>query len=226
MSVPPASSGQTAVFDFDGVLLRGDSFAGYLQWRGRRSYRTALPALPLLPLLPLLRHPRTLPWAARLFSRALTLNLDQARFEAEAAAFCRDWLARPGRVIEPLLARLRAHQAAGDRVIVASGTAQFLLDTFLRELGVAGVAALGSPLQFHRWGLRSPRHNYGATKLISLAEIGVHAPWAVSYSDSHADLPMLAAARQAVLVQPSANHERLLREALRCPVEVVRLSGW
>lgn len=223
MSIPSASSGQTAVFDFDGVLLRGDSFAGYLQWRGRRRYRNALPALPLLPLLPLLRHPRTLPWAARLFSRALTLGLDQAGFETEAAEFCRAWLARPGRVIEPLLERLRAHQAAGDRVIVASGTAQFLLDSFLRELGVTGVTALGSQLEFRRWGLRSTRHNYGATKLLSLAEIGVQAPWAVSYSDSHADLPMLAAAQRAVLVQPSESHERLLRQALRCTVEVVRI---
>ena len=58
----------TVVFDFDGVLLRGDSFAGYLRWRTMQRRRRMLAALPALPLLPLLGHPRTLPWACLLYT--------------------------------------------------------------------------------------------------------------------------------------------------------------
>lgn len=202
------------VFDFDGVLLRGDSFAGYLSWRTRQRWWRVLAALPLLPLLPLLRHPRTLPWAASLFARALTLGLDPQRHAAETDAFCTVWLARPGRVIAPLLARLQAHVVAGDRVFVVSGTAQLLLDTLLQRLGVQGVTALGSRIAFGRLGLHAARHNYGAVKLVSLAELGVHAPWALSYSDSAADLPILAAARRAVIVEPRPQDEAQLRAAL------------
>lgn len=213
---------ETIVFDFDGVLLRGDSFAGYLRWRTRRKRRRVLAALPLLPLLPLLRHPRTLPWTARLFTRALTLGLDRTRFEAEIDAFCDDWLAREGRVIEALVARLRGHVAAGAHVLVVSGTAHYLLESLLRRLCVDGVTALGTQVRFGRYGLYAPRHNYGEAKLATLAEVGVHAPWAISYSDSLADLPILAAARKAVLVEPSAAHERALRAALVDSVELVR----
>jgi len=214
---------ETIVFDFDGVLLRGDSFAGYLRWRTRQKRRRVLAALPLLPLLPLLRHPRTLPWTARLVTRALTRGLDRTRFEAEIDAFCEVWLAREGRVIEPLIARLRGHIAAGSRVLVVSGTAHYLLERLLQRLSIDGVTALGTQIEFGRLGLRAPRHNYGAAKLTTLAEIGVHAPWAVSYSDSLADLPILAAARKAVLVEPSAAHEQALRAALGNTVELVRL---
>ncbi|HSX58799.1 MAG TPA: haloacid dehalogenase-like hydrolase [Tahibacter sp.] len=211
----------TIVFDFDGVLLRGDSFAGYLRWRTRARRRRVLAALPMLPLLPLMRHPRTLPWAARAFTRALTVGLDRRRFEAEIDAFCAIWLAGEGRVNAPLVERLRAHVAAGDRVFVVSGTAQYLLDGLLRELGVTGVTAVGSTIEFGRAGLYARRHTFGATKIAVLAEFGVIAPWAVSYSDSYADLPILAAAQRAVLVEPSAAHERLLRDALGDRIELI-----
>lgn len=212
----------TVVFDFDGVLLRGDSFAGYLRWRTLQRRRRLLAALPALPLLPLLGHPRTLPWAARVFTRALTLGLDRARFEAEIDTFCEIWLAREGRVIAPLLARLREHVAAGDRVFVVSGTAHYLLQGLLRRLEVDGVTALGTEVEFGPGGLRARRHNYGRTKLATLAEVGVQAPWSVSYSDSYADLPILAAATRAVLVDPSPAHERLLRDALGGRLELLR----
>lgn len=216
------SEPEIVVFDFDGVLLRGDSFAGYLRWRVRQKRWRVLAALPLLPLLPLLSHPRTLPWAARLFTRALTLGLGRDRFGAEVDTFCGIWLAREGRVIDALVERLRGHVAAGARVLVVSGTAHPLLESLLRRLDIDGVAALGTQVRFGRFGLYAPQHNYGKAKLMTLAEVGVRAPWAISYSDSLADLPILAAAHSAVLVEPSAAHERALRAALGDTVEVVR----
>lgn len=214
----------TIVFDFDGVLLRGDSFAGYLRWRTRARWHRALAAVPVLPLLPLMRHPRTLPWAARVFTRALTLGLDRTRFEAEIDAFCEIWSGAEHRINAGMVERIRAHVAAGDRVFVISGTAQYLLDGLLRRLGVTGVTAVGSAIEFGVTGLRARRHTFGATKIAVLAEHGVTAPWSTSYSDSYADLPILAAAQRAVLVEPSAAHERLLREALGERVELIARS--
>lgn len=211
----------TIVFDFDGVLLRGDSFAGYLRWRTQVRRQRILAALPVLPLLPLMRHPRTLPWAARIFTRALTLGLNRRRFEAEIDAFCAVWLAADGRMNARLIERLHAHVAAGDRVFVVSGTAQYLLDGLLSRLGIRGVTAIGTAVEFGRAGLFARRHTYGATKIAVLAELGVAPPWAISYSDSYADLPILAAAQRAVLVEPSAAHERLLRKALGERIEVM-----
>ena len=66
-------------------------------------------------------------------------------------------------------------------------------------------------------------HNFGATKLKTLAEAGLPPRWQTCYSDSAADLPILAAAERAVLVGPRPDHERQLRAALTCPVEVIRL---
>lgn len=211
-----------AVFDFDGVLLRGDSFAGYLRWRVQQKRSRLLRALPLAPLLPLLRHPRSLPWAAGRFARALTRDLDQAQFEREIDAFSEVWLSRPDRAITPLLARLRAHQDQGEHVVVVSGTAQFLLDTLLHRLDVRDALALGSQLRFDH-GLQVQRHNFGATKLKTLAEAGLPPRWQTCYSDSAADLPILAAAEHAVLVAPRPDDEQRLRAALTGSVELVRL---
>lgn len=208
------SERRLAVFDFDGVLLRGDSFAGYLRWRTQQRRWRLLAALPLAPLLPLLGHTRTLPFAARIFARALTFGLTPQRFENEIALFSEVWLSRPGRRILPLLQRLRAHQAAGEDVVVVSGTAQLLLDTLLRRIGVVDVTALGTELQFGRGGLKARRHNVGAAKLVRMAEAGLPARWHYCYSDSAADLPILAAADQAFLVDPRPAEEAQLRDAL------------
>lgn len=217
------SERKLAVFDFDGVLLRGDSFAGYLRWRTRQRRWRLLAALPLLPLLPLLGYARTLPFAARIFARALTLGLTPRRFENEIALFSEEWLSRPSRRIQPLLQRLQAHQAAGEHVVVVSGTAQLLLDTLLQQIGVSDVTALGTELQFGGAGLRARRHNFGAAKLVRMAEAGLPAHWHYCYSDSAADLPILAAADQAILVDPKPAEEAQLRAALGARlVECVR----
>ena len=54
VSPAAAATPRVVLFDFDGVLVRGDSFSGFLRARVRRqAWRLAL-LLPLLPALPLL----------------------------------------------------------------------------------------------------------------------------------------------------------------------------
>ena len=88
---------------------------------------------------------------------------------------------------------------------------------------MTGVTALGTELQFGPGGLKARRHNFGAAKLIRMAEAGLPARWHWCYSDSAADLPILAAADQAVLVDPTPAEEAQLRAALGARlVECVR----
>ncbi|MDC8010943.1 haloacid dehalogenase-like hydrolase [Tahibacter soli] len=206
---------RTILFDFDGVLVRKDSFGSWLRDRLRRERWRILPLLPIVPFMPLFfATVRGTGWMARVAVRLATAGLTEAEFLADIRTFGRRFVARPGMRVDGAVARVREHVAAGDRVLVVSACAQPLLDTILAELGLADVEAIGSDVAIGRFGVRAAFHNYGANKLVALAKRGVAAPWDVAYSDSRADLPMLRHAQQAVLVNPSARDERAVRAVL------------
>ncbi|HVJ61399.1 MAG TPA: HAD-IB family phosphatase [Tahibacter sp.] len=209
------TSPRTILFDFDGVLVRKDSFGSWLRDRLRRERWRVLPLLPILPVMPLFfASVRGTGWMARVAVRLATAGMTETEFLADIRAFGRRFVQRPGMRVDGVVARVREHRAAGDRVIVVSACAQPLLDAILRELDLSGIEAIGSEVALSRCGVRAVFHNYGANKLAALARLGVKAPWDIAYSDSRADLPMLMAAHQAVLVNPSARDERAVRAAL------------
>jgi phosphatidylglycerophosphatase C len=208
---------RTILFDFDGVLVRKDSFGSWLRDRLRRERWRVLPLLPILPVMPLLfATVRGTGVMARLAVRLATMGLTEAEFLADIRAFGKRFAARPGMRVDGVVARVREHVAAGDRVIVVSACAQPLLETILAEFGLAdgSVEIIGSEVALSRLGVRAVFHNFGANKLVTLRQRGVTAPWDVAYSDSRADLPMLQMARQAVLVNPPARDERAVRAVL------------
>ena len=211
---------RTVLFDFDGVIVRGDSFGAWLRDRLRRERWRVLPLLPLIPVMPLFfATVRGTGWMARTATRLATSGLDEREFLADVAAFGRRYAARG---IAQAVARVREHVAAGDRVVVISGCAQPLLETILAELGVAGVEIAGSPVALDGRGVRAVFHNYGTNKLATLERLGIAAPWDVAYSDSRADLPLLRGAHQAVLVNPRARDER----AVRAVIGAVAIERW
>ncbi|HJU38161.1 MAG TPA: haloacid dehalogenase-like hydrolase [Tahibacter sp.] len=206
---------RTILFDFDGVLVRHDSFAAWLRDRLRRERWRILPLLPILPVMPLFfASVRGTGWMARVAVRLATAGLTEAEFLADIRAFGRRFVERPGMRVDGVVARVREHAAAGDRVIVVSACAQPLLDAILAELGLADIEAIGSEVALGRFGVRAAFHNYGANKLVTLKRIGIVAPWDIAYSDSRADLPMLQHAHQAVLVNPGPRDERAVRAVL------------
>jgi len=218
-----AASRRVVVFDFDGVLVRGDSFESFLRSRLRAQPWRLLLVLPLLPLVPFLMSTAAgKGWLARVFTREATLGHGETGFRRVVLAFARRFGADPANFLADGLAQVREHRAAGDRVIVASATEEHLLDCLLHTLGLGGLERIGSHVSASWLGLRVHRHNYGGVKPMLLAERFGLAHWDVAYSDAWSDLPLLQPAAEAVLVNPTpALAERYARR-LGARLQVVR----
>lgn len=194
-----ASAGQRVVlFDFDGVLIHGDTFGMFLRDRYRRSWWRKAMVLLLAPCLLLV-----LPFSWRRVVRALVriglLGVGEARYRALAEAFAARLVHRPRQFLRDGLGALRMHAATGDRVVVVTGCEDTLVRNVLAGLGVDGVEVLASRLRTGRLGMRSAWHNVGRRKVESLARHGIES-WQLAYTDSSQDLPMLAGATEPVLV--------------------------
>lgn len=199
----PRESRRVVLFDFDGVIVRGDSFARFLLTHYRRSWWRAallLPAAPLLGAAALTRAGRRA--ALRAVVNWALFGIGAPRYRELAQTFGRA-LARDTRnVVRAACSALGTHRHAGDRVLVVTGCEETLARAILDELGFADVELLGSQLTPGRFGLRIALHNVRFRKAHRLARHGIRPPWDRVYSDSHHDLPILAAARSGVLVNP------------------------
>ena len=214
---------RVVLFDFDGVLVAGDSFASWVRHQGLRPLPRRALALGLAPIgLPLLTWPRTRSLGARLFMHLATFGANPAALRASIAAFGRALAQRPGKIIVQGVACLRGHLDAGDRVIVISGSEATLVHAILDALGIVGVHVLASELDLDGRIARVRRHCFGAAKLTALADAGVAPPWDVAYSDSPSDLPMLRGAREAVCVNWHERDHALVARSLGPRVRHVR----
>jgi phosphatidylglycerophosphatase C len=203
---------RVVLFDFDGVLIRGDTFAMFMRDRyARVRWRKGL-VLVLSPWFLL-----TLPFSRRRVLRSLVhlglLGLDEARYRDLAQAFAVALVRQPGRFCREGLSALRRHQAAGDRIVIVTGCEESLVRGVLAELGITDVEVLASRLRPGRLGMRSEWHNVGRRKVELLARHGIEA-WQVAYSDSSQDLPMLALAAEAVLVNATPTLCKRVEKAL------------
>lgn len=193
-----------AIFDIDGTLVAGAStekrLFAHLLGRGR------LGASQLLAFLRAGLGPDAdgHTWKR---NKSYLAGLACAEVAAEATA----WAARAAARwwFEPCVARLRAHQAAGDAVVLLSGTPQFLADELARQLGVGRAIGTLCAVEAGRFLAAPPvRHPFGATKLDLArglcAESGVPAAAVIAYGDSRHDLPLLGFAGRAVAVRPDA----------------------
>jgi phosphatidylglycerophosphatase C len=203
---------RVVLFDFDGVLIRGDTFAMFMRDRyARVRWRKGL-VLVLSPWFLL-----TLPFSRRRVLRSLVhlglLGLDEARYRDLAQAFAVALVRQPGRFCREGLSALRRHQAAGDRIVIVTGCEESLVRGVLAELGITDVEVLASRLRPGRLGMRSEWHNIGRRKVELLARHGIEA-WQVAYSDSSQDLPMLALAAEAVLVNATPKLCKRVEKAL------------
>jgi phosphatidylglycerophosphatase C len=210
---------RVVLFDFDGVLVRGDAYVLYVRDRFARSpwrLSLALLALPwLLPIALLSRHR-----AARTLVHIALLGLDEARYRVDAEAFAARMARRPRQFLREGLRELQRHRATGARVIVVTGCEQVLAARLLHELGLAELEVIGSELRANRLGMRVHRHNVGRRKVEALSARGV-AAWQRAYGDSLHDVPMLRAAAEAVLVNPTPALWRKVEKGLgRAPLRV------
>jgi phosphatidylglycerophosphatase C len=211
-----AASPRVVLFDFDGVLIHGDSFYLFMRERYRRAPWRSLLALLSLPLL-LLQLPFSRRLPVRVLVRIALLGLGQQRYQAAANAFAATLSRRPRQFCRDGLQALRRHQTQGDRVIVVTGCEHALVSGILQELGLTDLEILASQLRPGWLGMRPLRHNVGRRKVQSLAEHGLTA-WQVAYGDSMYDVAMLKLASEAVLVNGTPVLCKKVEKALGRPI--------
>ena len=193
-----------ALFDMDGTLFPGDS---QLRFARRVLRRHGLRRLYLLPvavcgILRALRIFNTERMKRAFLCYAWGMKADE--LDAECRAFVNEELIPA--LYPPVLAKLRAHQAAGDTTVLCSASPDWWTQHVGRELGFTH--CIGTPISpFDRVPfmprIPAPGNNKGANKLIRLAALGIERA-DVGYTDSAADLPMLSICERAVLVNPKA----------------------
>jgi phosphatidylglycerophosphatase C len=212
---PSGASAPVVLFDFDGVLIRGDSYE-YLvrrelnrsRWRLVMLLPVMLVAIPMLKTRALRRH------GQRLMVRFTFLGWSAGRFEVNALQFGRQ-LARDGRlVVRDGVEWMRRHVSDGARVVVATQSADAVVRAVLDEWGLRAVELVASNPTFGLFGMGSAMSVYGEEKVRRLAELGLRPPWEVAYSDSLSDLPMLKGAHDPVLVNPDERRRADARQAL------------
>jgi phosphatidylglycerophosphatase C len=220
----PGAAPRVVVFDFDGVIVRDDSFRTFIRESLRGARWRLLLVLPVLLFVPLLWPT----WMGkklfvRAFIRAATIGWGEAGYRRRVAAFGRAYARRPGVFLRDGVAVLRQHVFAGDRVFVVTGCEQSLAEAILDEVKIDGVELLASRVRGGWFGVRVLAHNFGKAKVTRLVAAGAPAPWAIVYSDSLADLPILRGAEDAVLVNVTG---KLAKKASRALKERMRIVHW
>lgn len=194
---------RVVLFDFDGVLFKGDAFTSFLRAHCRRQWwRVALASPLLLAASPFVAARRTRRRALNFLVRLALLGVSLPRYRSLAEKFGSTLARDARRFSRPALDALNAHRHRGARVIVVTGCEETLARALLDGLGLGDIELVASVLGAGRLGPRVDVHNIGFQKVHQLRLRGVRAPWDVAYGDSFADLDMLAAARSAVLVNP------------------------
>ena len=211
-----------AVFDLDGTLLRGDTTAEFIRGLILGSPPRAAVAVAFAPVLgPLFFVPFARRYAITVLLWIATVGLPPGRFQALMEEFVGEHTAEGGRILVAL-DRLQAHLDAGDRVVIATGCADWLASAVCRALGLDPVEVVAARLQQGRRFVRPLRgcsmwnalpaatgtFSFGIEKVRRLTAAGISIPVAYAYTDSVNDLPLLLAATERYVVDPGP---RLLR---------------
>jgi phosphatidylglycerophosphatase C len=210
-----AEDAPLVVFDFDHTLYDGDSGSHLFAWLIRRSAWRKLLALliapiagPMVAFLPTRRHGiGAFVWVGTLFERTPFDTLIDRYVAAHVDSI-------RARLLPIALEVFDRHRAAGDRVVVATGAPPRLARAILAFVAHEDVPVIGTEVERVFGGLRASRHCHHAMKMAMLREAGFASEIATAYSDSTADLPLLLAARQPVVVNPKREGIAFFRERL------------
>ena len=209
------------LFDFDGVLFRDNAFYALVRARFRRSWWRLPTLLILSPGLPLLLFPCGRRWLRHGAVRLAWFGVSERRYRRIADSFGRELARRPGSFLREGLSTLRGHAANGDRVLVVSACEETLLGSMLDEIGLGDVEVIASRVRNSLIGVRTVVLNFGAEKIRQIPLRGIEAPWAVAYSDSLSDAPMLRSAQDPVLVNATPKLCKALERTLGRPLRRV-----
>ena len=213
----PAQHAPLVVFDFDHTLYDGDSGTHLFKWLIQRAWWRQVLALFLAPIAaPMVAFLPTRRKGISLFVWVGTLGLHQrTALDALIEQYVQTHAAAiQSRLLPHALDVFDRHRNAGDRVLVATGAPPELARAILGFAGHADVPVLGT-LLVPAWGAMCvQRHCHYAMKMTMIREAGYQQQIAVAYSDSSADLPLLQAASQPVVVNPKAANVGWFRQRL------------
>lgn len=192
------------IFDIDGTLIQGAScearFARYLWQRGELGPRQWLSfAWFVLRYLPRFGRHVMQKNKAYLSGHGYPHITELARrFVAEVLC---EYLHRPA------VERLKAHQAAGDEVVLLSGTPQFIAEALGEALGVSRCLGASCSTRNGQFTSAPPgRHPYGPTKVDAATMLakatGLPLSGAIAYGDSINDAYLFRVVGEAVAVAP------------------------
>jgi len=203
-----------ALFDFDHTLIRHDSFAVFARRLLQRDWWRVAAALGLSPALaPLLPLRRTRAVPALTLVWLATLGLDRERLALHLERHVARLASDPDALVHREgLERMREHQRAGHRVVIATGALEELARAICDALGLEDLEIVGSSLRPWGGGMTAREHCFGERKVAMLRARGFPPPWPWVYTDSAADLPLLRHAGEGFLVNPT---RRELAQALR-----------
>lgn len=117
---------------------------------------------------------------------------------------------------EDVIASLRVHQAAGERLVLVSATFQPILEAFAERLGNGGfIEAIGTAVEWNGGRLtgrvQGPM-NVGDTKALRLHDMLERERLYAAYGDTETDIPMLMLGDKPVAVYPDERLRRTARE--------------
>ena len=212
----PADGAPLVVFDFDHTLYDGDSGSHLFAWLIKRSWWRRILALLLAPVFgPMVAFLPTRRVGISGFVWAGTVGLHRVReldalIDAYVAIHADDIRAR---LLPVALEVFHAHRQRGDRVVVATGAPPELARAILAFVAHEDVPVVGTIAGPRLGAVVAARHCHNEEKMRMLRELG----WGdidAAYSDSSADLPLLRAARAAVVVNPRHGAIDLFRREL------------
>jgi phosphatidylglycerophosphatase C len=199
----------TVVFDLDKVLLGGDASTLFLHGRLRQAPRRALPLLLASPVLLVgAALPQLRPLGARLMTRLAVGGSRDTDVEDVAAAYREVLTVKPEAAVAEAIACVRAHERAGETVVVATGCEETLARGFLAAVGLGHLDVVGSQASV------PVRRAMGESKVAMLIDRGHPPPWTAVYSDSPSDLPLFAGTPRPVLVNTDEKAARQVERTL------------
>ena len=208
------SERKRVVFDFDHTLYDGDSGAHLVAWLIRRSrWRKALATLAAPLLLPMVAW---LPTRRRGISGFLWIGTvgDAVPIEQSIDAYAvANAPSIRARLLTPALAVLHRHRSDGDEVVIATGAPPELARAILDFVAHQDLPVVGSLGRRFLGGYVTAQHCHAENKMRMLRAHG-HGDIDIAYSDSCADLPLLKAARNPVVVNPKPGRVGYFRKVL------------
>ncbi|MFC0682894.1 HAD family hydrolase [Lysobacter korlensis] len=204
------------VFDFDLTLTKWDTAERFFRWLLKRDpWRLALVAVALPVLAATILFTRRRTWLVRFAVWVATLGRGPAALPGLIEQHVQSFPDGPGSVFVPAaVERLNAHLAQGHRVVIATGCLEPLAQALLRHGGLSHVPLAASTVRPFLGGLVRDQHCFGPNKVPILKARGFAPPWAVAYTDHHADLPVLKLSAECYLVSPKPECLALIKQAL------------